>query len=134
MPLVRGLGGAVSLFAAAFGLHVVAGATDQSWLFGVAVAVIFVVAAGFPAIALRFAGLHGERTRESRAVLIGGWVIGALLTLGALWAVNDRAFAWWQFPLAPAMVALVSARLGWSFSQRRSRASAVPSRKPRRAP
>ena len=112
MAALRGLGIAFALFAAAFVLHIIGGATDQGWLFAIAVALIFVTATAFPAMAMWLAGLQHERTLEARFTLVAGWTIGVGLTIAALWAANGRAFAWWQFPLAPAMVGAVSLRLG----------------------
>lgn len=117
MAAVRGLASAFALFAGAFVLHIVGGATDQGWLFAIAVALIFVTATGFPAIALWLGGLQHERSGEARATLVAGWTIGVGLTIAALWAANGRAFAWWEFPLAPALVGAVSLRLGWGLVQ-----------------
>jgi len=102
MLAIRGLTIAFGVFAASFALHVVAGATGQGWLFAIAVALIFASAAGFPVIAAWFAG------RGSRTVLAAGSIAGAVLTGSALWAANGRAFAWWEPPLACALVILGS--------------------------
>ncbi len=102
MAVVRGLVLALAFFAASFVLHIVGGATDQSWLFAMAVVLIFLSATGFPA----FAAFFG-RTMD-RALLTMGGVAGVVLTAGALWAANDRSFAWWHAPLAIALVAVVS--------------------------
>jgi hypothetical protein len=120
MAAVRGLGLAFALFAAAFALHIAGGATGQDWLFAVAVALIFVTATGFPALALWLGGLRHARTAQARVVLVVGWAAGVAFTIGALWAASDRAFAWWQFPLAPALVGAVSLRLGWDLRGRRA--------------
>ena len=108
-------------FAAAFLLHIVAGATDQGWLFAIAVGLIFVIATGYSGFALWFAGLaYGGNRAASLTDLLGG-VAGSALTIGALWAANDRAFEVWHFAAAPLMEAVVSAmvvfivvRLAWA--------------------
>jgi hypothetical protein len=115
MAALRGLGFAFALFAGAFVLHIIGGATDQGWLFAIAVALIFVTATGFPAIALWLGGLQHERSTEARFALVAGWALGLTFTIAALWAANGRAFAWWEFPLAPALVGAVSLRLGWGM-------------------
>ncbi|HEY4669946.1 MAG TPA: hypothetical protein VIH05_09245 [Tepidiformaceae bacterium] len=102
MAVVRGLALALAFFAASFVLHIVGGATDQSWLFAMAVVLIFLSATGFPA----FAAFFG-RTMDRALLAIGG-VAGVVLTAGALWAANDRSFAWWHAPLAVALVGVVS--------------------------
>lgn len=108
---VFGMVGAFVLFVAAFALHVVGGATDQGWLFAIAVGLIFLTATGFPAIAVLLSGeFYGSRLRAAK-VLAVGFVAGTGLTLGALWAANDRSFAAWQFGVAPALVIVVSAVL-----------------------
>lgn len=102
MTVVRGLVLALAFFAASFALHVLGGATDQSWLFAMAVVLIFLSATGFPA----FAAFFG---RTMDPVLLGvGAAAGVVLTASALWAANDRAFAWWHLPLSIALVAVVS--------------------------
>ncbi len=108
---LRGLGLTGAAFAAAFALHVVAGALDWAWLFGAAVVLIYLFAAGFPAIALWFGGMRYREDRAARWTYTLGTVIGMVLTLGALWAANDRSFGMWTFVLAPVLVALVSAAL-----------------------
>lgn len=107
MRAARGLGFAFVFFAASFALHIVGGATDQGWLFAIAVALIYVAATGFPAIALAAAGLTRSAGWQARLTLGVGTAAGLVFTLGALWAANGRAFAWQQFPLAP-LLALVS--------------------------
>jgi hypothetical protein len=102
MRALRGLVLAFGVFAASFALHVVAGAADLGWLFAIAVGLIFASAAGFPALAALLAG------RADRFVIVAGGVAGYGLTLGALWAANGRAFAWWVWPLAAALVVAVS--------------------------
>ncbi len=102
MAVVRGLVLALAFFAASFVLHIVGGATDQSWLFAMAVVLIFLSATGFPA----FAAFFG-RTTDSALLAIGS-VVGVVLTAGALWAANDRSFAWWHAPAAVGLVAAVS--------------------------
>ena len=93
---------AFAIFAGAFALHVVGGATDQGWLFAIAVALIFWSAIDFPALALRFSGGEGRTTR--RTVFALGAVVGVALTSGALWAAADRSWQVWTVPLAVAFV------------------------------
>lgn len=108
MPAVRGLGIAFAFFAGSFALHIVGGATDQRWLFAIAVGLIYVTATGFPAITLVASGITlNERPRMKLALGIGA-VAGIGLTIAALWAANGRAFAWWEFVLAPALVLFTS--------------------------
>lgn len=102
MAIARGLGLALAFFAASFALHILGGATNQSWLFAMAVVLIFLSATGFPA----FAAFFG-RTMD-RALLAIGWVIGVVLTMGTLWAANDRTVAWWHAPLAVGLVVVMS--------------------------
>ncbi len=111
MPIVRGLGLTFAAFAAAFALHVVGGATDQGWLFALAVALIYAIATGFPAIALWVSRLPYKANETAKFIYGAGVVIGTGLTLGALWATNDRAFAAWHFPVSIILVAVVSAVL-----------------------
>lgn len=97
-------------FAASFALHIVGGATDQGWLFAIAVALIFLCATGFPAIALLLT--RGRATgAEQRVILGAGGIIGIVLTASALWAANGRTFAWWHPPVAIVLVVVVSAVL-----------------------
>lgn len=110
------------LFAGAFALHVVGGATGQDWLFALAVALIYLTAAGFPAIAAAFAGRMDMLTGG-----LGG-LIGAGLTSGALWASNDRAWGWWTVPLAAVLVALTSSALWWTWHASESRRGGVTPR------
>lgn len=98
-------------FAGAFALHVVAGALDWAWLFGIAVALIYLFATGFPALALWAGGLRYGEGGEARMTYRVGTVVGMLLTLGTLWATNDRSFGFWVFLLTPILVAVVSALL-----------------------
>lgn len=100
MRSLVGLGGAFLLFAASFGLHIVGGATDQGWLFAIAVVLIYVTASGFPAIAWLIAGSR----RDNRLIDQVGAAIGLILTIAALRAANDRTFEWWMVPLAFAAV------------------------------
>ncbi|MFQ5381061.1 MAG: hypothetical protein ACE5EF_05505 [Dehalococcoidia bacterium] len=93
------------LFAAAFALHVIAGAADLGWLFAFAVILIFASAAGFPVVA-RLAGRPRDR-RERVIVLSTGTLVGAVLMAGTLWAANDRSWAAWTLPAA-GLVALVA--------------------------
>ncbi len=90
-----------SLFAAAFALHVVAGAAGLQWLFLAAVAVIYVTAAGLPALALLLA-----RSRPPRPWWGVTGMLALVLTGGAVWAAAGRQVHWW---LPPATVALVLA-------------------------
>ena len=96
---------------ASFALHVVGGATDQGWLFAIAVALIFVSATGFPVIAVWAGGFADLRSVEARAAGAIGAAAGYGFTVGALWAANGRAFAWWEFPLAALLVLLGSGAL-----------------------
>lgn len=117
----RGLVLTFLCFAAAFALHIVGGATDQDWLFAIAVGLIFLIATGYSGFALWFAGLaYGGNRAASVTDLLGG-VAGSALTIGALWAANDRAFEVWHFAAAPliesavsAVVVFVVVRLGWA--------------------
>lgn len=109
MQIARGLGLTFAAFAAAFALHVVGGATDQAWLFAIAVGLIYLTATGFPAIALWLSGLKYRSGRDSEVVYRVGVLAGMGLTLGALWATNDRSFGTWTFILTPILVAVVSA-------------------------
>ena len=104
---LRGFGIAFGVFAASFALHIVGGATNQDWLFGTAVALIYLSATGFPVIAWLAAGALAN----DRVLFSLGMVAGFGLTLSALWAANDRAFAGWQFPLGVALVLTTSALL-----------------------
>jgi hypothetical protein len=87
------------LFLAGFVLHIIAGASDLGGVFLFAVVWIFVAALGFPATVLMFADVN-IRSREGLLVLGAAFLCGYLLTLGTLWASNDRTFAPWQFPAA----------------------------------
>jgi len=107
----RGIVIAFGLFAASFALHIVGGATDQGWLFAIAVALIFVSATGFPVIAAWAGGFDGLQSVEARATGAIGAAAGYGFTVGALWASNGRAFAWWEFPLATGLVVAGSAVL-----------------------
>ena len=119
--VAKGLILTFACFAAAFVLHIVAGATDQDWLFAIAVGLIFLIATGYSGFALWFAGLaYGGNRQASITDLLGG-IAGSALTIGALWAANDRAFEVWHFAAAPLMESAVSAvvvfvvvRLGWA--------------------
>jgi hypothetical protein len=97
---------AFALFAAFFALHIVGGATDQGWLFAIAVVLIALTAAGFPALALMVSGAAGPQSRA--LTLAFGAVAGFALTAATLWAANDRAWAWWHFPAAAAISLAVS--------------------------
>lgn len=104
MAAARAFLGAFIAFAASFALHIVGGATDQDWLFAIAVALIYLSAAGFPAIAWLLAGAPAD----GRVFMILGGIVGSVLTISALRAANDRTFEWWQLPLGIALVALTS--------------------------
>lgn len=105
MNTVRGTLVGVALFGGSFALHIVAGATDQGWLFAIAVALIYVTAAGFAGIAVLAAG---PSWRGGDIVLAGWGVLGVTFTWGALWAANGQAFAWWEGPAALALEVLGS--------------------------
>lgn len=96
------------LFAGAFALHVVGGATDQDWLFAIAVGLIYLIATGYSGFALLIAGLARSGTRTANFTDLIGGVIGSLLTIGALWATNDRSFAGWHFVAGPLLESAVS--------------------------
>lgn len=107
MAVTRGIAGAFAFFVASFALHVVGGATGSGWLFAIAVALIYLAAAGFPAIAMALSGAKaGSASR--RAAFIAGIPAGVGLTAAALWAANDRAFAWWHGIAAPGLVAVTT--------------------------
>lgn len=138
MRAVRGLVIAFALFAASFALHIVGGATGARWLFAIAVGLIYLTATGFPAIALIAGGLRTGRGREPQFTLGAGAVAGLVLTVSALWAANGRAFAWWEFLLAPLLVALTSAALlglrrsggRWAKTLAAGRGPSIPRPKP----
>lgn len=116
MRIVLGLVVAFGLFAASFALHIVGAALDQRWLFWLAVGLVYLFATGFPIVAWVAAGAPPG----DRITLALGTVAGLALTVGALWAANDRAFAWWQWPLAPVLVGLTSVILfgAWQMLRR----------------
>lgn len=103
---LRALGVASGCFLSSFALHILGGATGQDWLFAIAVALIFLTAAGFPAIALVAAGARtvGDAPRAFALACAAGLA----LTTSALWAANGRAIAWWTLPAAAALVALAT--------------------------
>ena len=111
MNVARGLGIAFAAFAGSFVLHIIGGASGQDWLFGIAVALIFVTATGFPTLAMWFAGFRDGRSTGGRIALGGGALAGYVFTVAALWAANGRAFAWWEFPLGVALLLAVSGLL-----------------------
>jgi hypothetical protein len=118
MAVVRGIGLALAIFVASFVLHIVGGATDQGWLFAIAVALIFVTATGFPVVALWLGEMRSVRSSQGRLTVAIGGAVGYCLTVGTLWAANGRAFAWWEFPLAIVLVGAMSLALlgigrGW---------------------
>jgi len=93
-------------FAAAFALHIVAGALDQGWLFAIAVVLIFALAAGFPVLSM-FLG-RPRSGWETQAILVIGGAGCLVLTAGTLWAANDRAWAWWTWPASAAIAAVTT--------------------------
>jgi len=109
-----GLAVAFGVFAACFALHIVGGATGQEWLFATAVVLIFLTAAGYPAIALAASRLRME-TREGRWTLLAGMAVGDLLTASALWAAAGRSLEWWQPFLAAVIVGGVSMAMLWGM-------------------
>lgn len=118
MRALRGLFLAFALFAASFALHIVGGATDQGWLFAIAVVLIYLFAAGFPFVATLLAGSPLGQTQQ-RLTLVIGAIAGVALTSGAYWAANGRSFAWWEVPAAVVSVAVVSGIL-FAVSGRRA--------------
>lgn len=104
MRTTTGLVAAASIFIASFALHIVGGATDQGWLFAVAVGLIYLSASAFGVIAWMIAGARPG----DRVTLAVGAIAGIVLTASALWAANDRSFAWWQVPLGAVLTALTS--------------------------
>ena len=109
MKVARGITLASGLFLASFALHIVGGATGQGWLFAAAVALIYITATVFPILALALGGLRFDASAASRSAAGIGAVLGYACTLGALWATNGRAFAWWEFPLATILLLGASA-------------------------
>ena len=107
MRVITAFAIAFGLFAAAFVLHIVGGATETDWLFQFAVVLIFVMAMGFPATVLAFSEVD-LRSRAGQVVLAVAFACGYALTLATLWAADDRSFAAWQFPTAAALVLVVS--------------------------
>jgi hypothetical protein len=93
---------AFGVFAAAFALHIVGGATDQGWLFAIAVVLIFWAAIDFPTLALALSRARAGSARALTAAL--GAAIGVALTASALWAAADRSWQWWTVPLALLLV------------------------------
>lgn len=114
---IRGLGIAFAAFAAAFALHIVGGATDQGWLFAAAVVLIYISATAYPAIALWLSGLSYRDGQVPRLAVGMGVGIGLLLTMGTLWATNDRSFGPVVFVLTPVLTAVSTAAVltvrGW---------------------
>ena len=111
MQSARGLGIAFAFFAGSFALHIVGGASNQRWLFAVAVGLVYLTATGFPAIAVVASGLARSQRLQMKMVLGLGAIAGVGFTIGALWAANGRAFAWWQFVLGPGLVLVSSVTL-----------------------
>jgi len=108
MSAVRGIGITLVIFLASFVLHIVGGATNQGWLFAIAVVLIFLTATGFPVISLWMGELRSVRSREGRMVAVAGGLIGFGFTWAALWAANGRSMAWWEPPLAIVLVGAMS--------------------------
>jgi hypothetical protein len=111
------------LFAAAFVLHIVGGATDQGWLFAIAVVLIAAVTVAFPLLAVAIGRPWSDRERLVTA--IGGGIAGAALTAGVFWAANGRSWEWWHVPASVAIAAAASAvalklRPGWFTGGRES--------------
>lgn len=104
MKAVRGIGIALALFLASFALHIVGGATGQGWLFAIAVGLIFVFATAFPVVAVVAGGFQNLDSAQARLTGAVGAAAGYGFTVAALWAANGRAFAWWEYPLAAALV------------------------------
>jgi hypothetical protein len=75
MNEVRGVLAAAVLFLGAFGLHIVGGATDQSWLFAIAVGLIYLLATGFPWLASL---LSGTRIRDTHRYFLPVTLVIAL--------------------------------------------------------
>ncbi len=111
MNAARALVLAFVIFAAAFALHIVGGATDQGWLFAIAVGLIYLTATGYPAIAAWLLERGDPSVRERQFTLAAGAVAGVILTASALRAANDRTFAWWQPPLAVVLVTISTAAI-----------------------
>jgi len=110
MRALRGLFLAFGLFAAAFALHVIAGATDQGWLFTIAVMFIYFFVTGFPFVATVLAGT--PLTETDRRILLGaGSLLGIVFTSGAYWAAAGREMEWWVIPAAVPSVLVVSTAL-----------------------
>jgi len=111
MNAARALVFAFVIFAAAFFLHIVGGATDQGWLFAIAVGLIYLTATGYPAIAAWLLERGDPSVRDRQVTLAVGAVVAVVLTASALRAANDRTFAWWQPPLALALVTVSTAAI-----------------------
>lgn len=126
MRQARALAITLGIFAFSFALHIVGGATDQGWLFALAVGLIYVSASGFGAIAWILAGA----ARNDRGTPALGSVAATVLTASALWAANDRSFAAWHVPAAIALVATTSAAIVvlWSVLRRRASRGQQPVR------
>lgn len=119
MAIVRGLGIAFGIFALSFALHIVGGASDQEWLFALAVALIYFSATGLPVIAAVAAG-RSAAPFGGAALLVPAGLLGVVFTGGALWAVNGRTAAWWQPPVAVLLVGVMSA-VGFALLSARQR-------------
>ena len=104
MQIVRGLGLGFVAFAAFFALHIVGGATDQGWLFAIAVGLIYASAMAFAPLAATLSGA-APGTAARRTTMALGFIAAIGLTAGTLWATNDRAWAWWTWPGAIGLAA-----------------------------
>lgn len=93
---------AVALFAAAFALHVIAGAAELEWLFAMAVVLIYLFASSLPTISWLLGGCQPRP--------YSWWALHVALALvfsgGALWAAAGRTLAWWV-PLGAAALVVV---------------------------
>jgi hypothetical protein len=121
VALLRGFGAASVVFIASFAVHIVGGASGQGWLFGLAIASIFLSSTGFPLIVAAGAELSLVPARPSHVVLATSGLAGAALTASALWAANGRALTWWEAPAGLALVAVVSGAGFWAADVLRSR-------------
>ncbi len=111
-------------------LHIVGGASGQGWLFAMAVALIYLSATGFPVLALVLGGFREVTSAEARITAGIGAAAGYVFTTGAVWATNGRAFAWWEFPLACALVLAVSTAMlaAWRAGGRSRASGAIAGR------
>lgn len=110
MRALLGPVGAFGAFVLAFVLHIVGGATDQDWLFTLAVIAIFGVAASFPVISVLLGRPRVQRDR--RLMMVVAALVGTALMAATLWATNDRAWAVWTLPFAIIVAAVGTAAAG----------------------